>query len=1128
MSDIRQWLGALGLTQYGDAFEANDIDLSLLPDLNDQVLKDIGVTSAGHRLRLLAAARAAGAKSVTVDQDDARPSHPEEPSLELVTGQFPSGERRQLTVMFCDLVGSTALSEKLDPEELRALLHNYRTRCGEVIQRYDGFVARYVGDGILTYFGWPTAHEDDAERAIRAALEISQTVKQASITETLSVRIGIATGPVVVGEQAGVGDQSKLAIGSTPNLAARLQGLASADQIVIASSTRRLIGNAFELTDLGEHELKGISEAVHAWRVVAVGEAASRFEASRGDQLTPLVGREQEIGLLLDRWELARAGEGQVVLLSGEPGIGKSRMLRAFRERLGEGIDIALQYQCSPYYTNTALYPIIDHLERGLGFQRGESNEQKLDKLEQRLIKQLGGNPTQCYLIGELLSLSCEVRYGKLNLSPQRQKDDTLHALTEIIAVIANQQATVVLFEDLHWADPTTLEVLNILIDRTESLPVLVLLAYRPEFQPPWLARAHVTPVGVTRLSRKQSASIVLRVAGGKPLPSDLVAQIVDKTDGVPLFLEELSKAVLESDMLLDKGDRYDYSGSVSKMAIPATLHDSLMARLDRLIPVKEVAQVGAALGREFSYELLSAVAPMQEPDLTAALNKLVQSELVFRRGAPPNQTYVFKHALVQDAAYDSMLKSKRQQLHAQIAEAIRQRFPHQAETEPELLAHHYTAAGRHQASIPYWQQAGELAQKRVALPEAIHHFKQGLVNVSLLPKSIERDRHELELRALLGMAIVYMHGYAHPKVFETLEPALHLDQSSDGGHYTLRILWGLWVYELCTGRVEASLPRAETLLGVSEQRNDDAMRIVGHWAAANSYYFLGKFKDSFRHCEGILSRYKSDRDRHIADIVNHDPKTIALAYAAACQWALGFPDRALASAREAIANAQARAHAFDICWVHAFTTFWIFKQTGDQASVEASLEQGLKLASEQGLVFFSQLWYPITRADLFHQSGRVAEACSLFKDGIPRWLEMGFVIGAPTNKTSYAECLITCGDVNSALLLVNESLEQIERTNWGERIWLSNVLRVKALALEASGKVDQAEATFLEALNVAREQGAKSWELRAAMSLARLWSQQGKHKEALELLKPVYDWFTEGFDTKDLKEAKDLLEELA
>nr|MDQ2999534.1 AAA family ATPase [Chloroflexota bacterium] len=547
MSDIRQWLGALGLTQYGDAFEANDIDLSLLPDLNDQALKDIGVASTGHRLRLLAAARAAGAKSVTVDQDDARPSHPEKPSPEPISGQFPSGERRQLTVMFCDLVGSTALSEKLDPEELRSVLHDYRIRCGEVISRYEGFVARYVGDGILTYFGWPTAHEDDAERAVRAALEITQTIKQASTTQKLSVRIGIATGPVVVGAQAGEGSEAKLAVGSTPNLAARLQGLAAGDQIVIAVSTRHLIGNAFELADLGEHELKGISEPVHAWRVIEVSEAASRFEASHGAQLTPLVGREQEIGLLLDRWQLAQQSEGQVVLLSGEPGIGKSRSLSALRERLEAQGAQALRFQCSPYYLNSAFWPSIDNFERALKFKRDETPESKLDKLEALIVNEYSRPIADVRFIASMLSIPCEERYGAITMTPQKHKDETLRTLVDLTEAAAHKQPSMMLYEDMHWADPTSLEALDLLIDRVRTIPLLIVLTHRPEFQSRWAQHGHVTSLNLSKLTRTQSAAMVSKLAGDKALPGDLLEQILAKTDGVPLYVEELTKSILES-----------------------------------------------------------------------------------------------------------------------------------------------------------------------------------------------------------------------------------------------------------------------------------------------------------------------------------------------------------------------------------------------------------------------------------------------------------------------------------------------------------------------------------------------------------------------------------------------------
>ena len=652
--------------------------------------------------------------------------------------------------MFCDLVGSTALSEKLDPEELRSLLHAYRTLCGDVIARYDGFVARYVGDGILTYFGWPTAHEEDAERAVRAALEIVHTVKRASSTEDLSVRIGIATGPVVVGETAGAGDQSKLAVGSTPNLAARLQGLATADQIVIAASTRRLVGNAFELTDLGEHDLKGIAEPVHAWRVERALVTESRFDANRGGSaLTPLVGREEELDLLLRRWSQAKDGEGQVVLLSGEPGIGKSRILSALRERLeAQGVQ-ALRFQCSPYYVNSAFWPIIDNFERALKFTRDETTDAKLDKLEALIVTQYGRPLADVRFVASILSIPCEQRYGALPMTPQKHKDETLRTLVDITEAAARRQPSVLLFEDAHWADPTTLEVLDLLIDRVRTVPLLVVLTHRPEFQSRWSEQGHVGALNLSKLTRTQSAAMVSALAGGKALPAALLEQILTRTDGVPLFVEELTKSILESGELKEAGDHYEYGGSARAVTIPATLRDSLMARLDRFMPVKEIAQIGAAIGREFSYELIAAVAPMPQAQLDDALVQLSASGLAFRRGTPPDAIYTFKHALVQDAAYDSLLKSRRQELHAKIARVIEARFPNIKTTEPEVLAHHLTAAGLAEAAIPLWQAAGELALKRMALTEAISHLNQGLELVSTLPRSSERDASELGLRSL-------------------------------------------------------------------------------------------------------------------------------------------------------------------------------------------------------------------------------------------------------------------------------------------------------------------------------------------------------------------------------------------
>src|SRR4051794_35931739 len=600
--DVAAWLRALGLDQYEAAFRANDVDAKVLPTLTVDDLKDLGITSVGHRRQLLIAIARLWDDGAPVQAARLAGDHPA--SIPAADAVSHGGERRQLTVMFCDLVGSTALSEKLDPEELRPLLHAYRTRCGDVIARYDGFVARYVGDGILTYFGWPAAHEDDAERAVRAALEIVETIRRASTTEALSVRIGIATGPVVVGEPAGVGNQAKLAVGSTPNLAARLQGLAIADQIVIATSTRRLVGNTFDLSDLGEYGLKGIAEPVHAWRVEHLAVTESRFDAHHtGTGLTPLVGTDEEVDLLLRRRSPAKDSECQEALLCVEPGIGKSRFLNALLERLEVQGWLALRFRCSPYHFNSAFWPIIDNLERALKFARDETAEAKLDKLEALIVAHYSRPLADVRFVATTLSIPCEERYGKLSMTPQRHKDETLRTLADITEAAARRQPSVLLFEDAHWADPSTLEGLDLLIDRVKTMPLLVVLTHRPEFQSRWSGHGHIGALNLSKLTRTQSVAMVSALAGGKALPGPLLEQILTRTDGVPLFVEELTKTVLESGELKEAGDHYEYAGSARSVTIPATLRDSLMARLDRFLPVREIAQIGAAIGREFSYE---------------------------------------------------------------------------------------------------------------------------------------------------------------------------------------------------------------------------------------------------------------------------------------------------------------------------------------------------------------------------------------------------------------------------------------------------------------------------------------------------------------------------------------------
>jgi class 3 adenylate cyclase len=1113
VQSIGQWLASIGLEQHAELFERNDVDLEILRDLSDEDLRGLGL-SLGHRKRIL--------RALLGDE----PHLPAVTQPSLIESATAEGERRQVTVLFCDLVGSTGLSNALDPEVYRGLLSRYHETVIRAIQRFDGYVAQIQGDGVVAYFGYPLAHEGEADRALRAALEVLEALRVSSTVaaEPLQVRLGIASGLVVVSH---ILAPDKSAVGETPNLAHRLQALAQPGEVMVSERTRALAGGGFDYEDRGLHALKGIAGQTRAWRVRGVSSAASRFEAATRGWLTPMVGREQEVGLLLDRWTLSRTGEGQVVLLQGEPGIGKSRMLRAFRERVGPELELALQYQCSPYYTNSAFYPIVDHLERALGFTREDSAEDRLDKLERYLIGEFGRGRTECNLLGRALAIACEARYGALEMSPQRQKDDTIALLVDLVAELARRQAAVVLFEDVHWADPSSMEVLGALIDRTQSLPLLVLLTYRPEFEPAWLSRPHVSPIALTRLSRAQGASIVLRVANDKPLPGELVTQIVDKTDGVPLFLEELTKAVLESDMLIDAGDRYDYSGKVEKLAIPNTLRDSLMARLDRLIPVKEIAQIGAVLGREFSYELVAAVSPMSEGQLDEALDKLSASGLVFRRGNPPNAIYTFKHALVQDAAYDSLLRSKRQALHAQIARAIEQRFPDKVNSEPELLAHPYTEAGLLAVAIPYWQKAGELAQSRVAVAEAIKHYQHGLDVTLRLSPSAERETFELRLRALLGVALVELYGYTHPDVETNMQAALQLVHARDEGDYTLRVLWGMWVYRLCAGQIEESLSWAERLPRTADERDSESIRLAGHWAACDSHYFLGNFDQAIEHADGILSLYDARRDAHIADLINHDPKTIALAYRAGAQWRRGLPDQAYESARSAIAHSRQRKHVFDFCWVLTFLSHTFFTDARDAQAMASALDEAEVVAAEQKLAFFTDVYCPLSRACWLFRSDRLVEAVERFGEVTPIWEGAGLAVGLPHFKALHAEALLRLGRRDEALEIVNGALMQIERPAWGERHSLSELLRVKACVLQQAD-TGEADNAFQQALRVAREQNGRSLELRAAVSYARSLTRRERAGEAVAILQPVYDWFTEGHDTKDLKEAAAVLGELA
>ena len=751
--DIVVWLRSLGLGKYEAVFRENEIDETVLPDLTAEDLKELGVTALGHRRKLLAAIAAlrddASGKALSVDAATASstPSaHPED-----------RAERRQVTILFSDLVGSTALSARMDPEDLREVISAYQKCIAETVQRFGGFVAKYMGDGVLVYFGYPQAHEDDGERAVRAGLELVAAISALKTHEPLQTRVGIATGMVVVGDLIGSGaSQEQAIVGETPNLAARLQGIAEPNSVVIAESTRKLLGNLFDVEDLGAQDLKGIGGLVRAWAVLRPASVESRFEALHASGLTELVGREEELELLLRRWSRAKSGEGQVVLLSGEAGIGKSRLTAALMERLAGEPHTRLRYFCSPQHTDSTLYPIIGQMERAAGLAHGDTTEVKLDKLD-ALLAQTFSSMQDAALFADMLSVPNDGRYPALELEPHPRRQKTLAALTEQVATRSRQKPVLMILEDAHWADPTSLEVFDLVVDLVARRPLLLVVTARPEFQPLWLGQPHVTALSISRLTQRDVEAMIDRVVGNKLLPASIRQDIIERTDGIPLFVEEMTKAVLEAESE-GAAERAIAVAPSPALAVPASLHASLMARLDRLGPAKEVAQIGAAIGREFSHALLAAVTYKTEAKLHLALDHLMAAGLLFRQGTPPHATYLFKHALIRDAAYSTLLREPRRALHAGIAETLEVQFTEIAENQPEILARHLTEAGRTERAVEQWLKAGRRAAGRSAYVEAIAHFKQGLGLLVLLPDWARRSDIETDLQLALGVH------YSRPK----------------------------------------------------------------------------------------------------------------------------------------------------------------------------------------------------------------------------------------------------------------------------------------------------------------------------------------------------------------------------
>lgn len=1116
MPKLGHWLASLGLSEYTNRFAQSYVDTTILRDLTDKDLKALGIPPE-DRTKLLAAI-------AELERPHSQPSFGP-----IQDGSQDSAERRQLTVLICDLVGSTALSTSLDPEDLRDVMRAYQNTCANIISSYDGFVCRFMGDAILVYFGYPRAHEDDAERAIRAGLEIVAAVEQMepAANQLLTVRIGIATGVVVVGDLIrGGGAEEQVVVGDTPNLASRLQALAKPGTVLIAGNTRRLTAGHFLYHDLGSVSLKGLLTPIHAWQVLRASEIPSRFEAEHGTSLPPLLGRDEEIELLLRRSRAATQGQGRVVVLNGEPGIGKSHIALALRERL-QGQDYTfLSYFCSSHHTHSAFFPFTQQLERAARFHRNETAAKKLEKLRTLLAKSSRDLDHDVSILANLLSLTAAEQESP-ERKPQKRKDSILWALLDQLEGLAVSRPVLIIFEDVHWADPTSLELLALTVPRVAKLRVLLIMTARPEFVPLWPSHAHVTTIALTRLNRRDGAALMARVTMGKKLPEDVEDEILARTDGVPLFLEELTKAVLESGLLQERAGRYVLDRP-RPLSIPTTLHASLMARLDRLGSAKEMAQTGAALGREFSYELLSIVAGIPKEKLDRAVAQLVRSELVFCRGELPHTVYSFKHALVRDVAYAGLLRSRRIQLHAAITETLEQRFPEVVETEPETLAHHLEEAGDIRRAIELWLRAGKRAAARSTNVEAIAHLQRGLQAISHAPEGF-RQRLELDFQLSLGPCWIATQGPASTPAVETFTRARQLCEELGEPPEYLQVMFWLTTASVVRGELSKAAEEIGTLLRLAEARNDRPALLNALRGRAMILLFSGQVLDAHKAIEHAVQMFSSsnESDRLAARAAGQDPGAAGFALMSWTLWILGRVDEATVRIAAALDRAEAVRHPHSQAYVCYYAA--ILYCLRDEPALAHDYAKRCFALSEQHK--FRQ-WHSLSRAVRGISMAMLDPSSSGSLDDIREALDdyrtAGYQLGITALDVLFCRILLFRHQFDAAFEVIDHGLSTISLNN--ERIFEAELYRLRARSVLMRGGEEaetDAECLFRQAITTARDQSARSLQLRAAMDLSALWLTHGRHDDAVHLLRPIYSTFKEGFDTQDLKESKALLDQL-